>query len=505
MDVVGSIIGAVISLIRFLLKWAIKLIVWLVMRLWRLIKARPRTFGKAHFASTRQLRRGGFLGERGLIIGKAMVNGGQLVRFCADGHATVIAPPRQGKGVNFVIPNLLDHMGSVIVTDPKAENRDITIRHRETLGSVYALDLMTPANSDQFNPLDMIRVGTENEIDDAELIADLLITPDPRSAAHWDDKARQGLTGFILYMVHCVDPVLRTLPELRRLVYQEPAAFQHTLMEMAEVPIDACQGAANDLLAMLKTDEGQSVFSSMRKALRLWSIDRPAGHVVSNSSFSLMSFKREVATLYIIIAPDKMQLYAPFMRLFAGLSLAAMTRDQYRPEYPVLVMLDEARLLGRLDLLPETIAVSSGYGVRVVPIWQDIGQVKELYGDDSIVTQCALQIYFGVNKAEYAKALCDRIGQYTVHMHSTGQSGQVDEVIHAGRSRGQSEAGRPLIYPFELMQSSDVFAFVPKFPPIRCAPAPYYREKRWKGLFDYWGSPQPTTSKKTSQIVSEAA
>lgn len=223
---------------------------------------------------------------------------------------------------------VIQQMLSVIVTDPKAENRDITIRHRESLGAVYALDLMTPANSDQFNPFDMIRVGTENEIDDAELIADLLITPDPRSASHWDDKARQGLTGFILYMVHRVDPVLRTLPELRRLVYQEPAAFQHTLMEMEEVPIDACQGAANDLLAMLKTDEGQSVFSSMRKALRLWSTDRPAGHVVSNSSFSLMSFKREVATLYIIIAPDKMQLYAPFMRLFAGLSLAAMTRDQ---------------------------------------------------------------------------------------------------------------------------------------------------------------------------------
>ena len=258
------------------------------------------------------------------------------------------------------------------------------------------------------------------------------------------------------------------------------------LEAMQKSDFEICRNVANDIEAISRTDEGRSVLSNLRKALAIWSPDRPTAHLTSDSTFSLAALKDEIATLYLIIPPDKMALYAPFLRLFTGLALAAMTRDAKKPKQPVLFMLDETRLLGRLDLLPEMIAVGAGYGVQIVTVWQDRQQAIELYGDDAILKMSGLQVYFGVNDPHDAKRLCDRIGQHTVRSRSEGATGQVEDVIHAGRSVGASEAGRPVIYPAELMQSDAVFAFIPKLPAIRCRPAPYYKEKRWRGLTDVW-------------------
>jgi type IV secretion system protein VirD4 len=53
-----------------------------------------------------------------------------------------VAPARQGKGINVVIPNLLHFQGSVFVTDPKGELAAVTAAHRaERFGQkVYVLN-----------------------------------------------------------------------------------------------------------------------------------------------------------------------------------------------------------------------------------------------------------------------------------------------------------------------------------------------------------------------------
>ena len=396
-----------------------------------------------------------------------------------------------GKGTQFIVPNILSHPGSMVVTDPKAENYDITQRHRLRLGPVYRLDLIDLATSDQLNPLHMIRVGDTDEVDDASLIANLLITPDPRSSSHWDLKAREYLTAIILYLLHAKPPALHTLSELHQIVHQHEVHFDHMLETMQKMEFQLCRDVANDMETLARTDEGRSVFSNLRKAMTLWSPDRPAAQLVADSTFSLNTLKDRTSTLYLIIPPEKMALYAPFLRLFAGLALAALTRNPRKTAHPTILMLDEARLLGKLDLLPEFIALGAGYSTQIVTIWQDRQQIVELYGDDSILKMSGLQVYFGVNDPDEAKRLCNRIGQHTVRSRSEGATGQVEDILHSGHSVGASEAGRPVIYPSELMQSDDIFAFIPKFPAIRCTPAPYFQEKRFRGLYDTWRGRKP--------------
>ena len=113
----------------------------------------------------------------GRIVGR---KAGRLLRYDGDGHLVTLAPTRSGKGVSAVIPNLLDHPGSVVVTDIKGENYAVTaMRRARDLGQqVHALDPFGAAGGRAcYNPLDVIDRQNPHAPDDAAMIADMLVAP----------------------------------------------------------------------------------------------------------------------------------------------------------------------------------------------------------------------------------------------------------------------------------------------------------------------------------------
>src|SRR5436190_1431125 len=54
--------------------------------------------------------------------------------YSGDGHLMTVAPTGAGKGVGLIIPALLTYPGSVIVTDIKGENYQVTARYRRQMG-----------------------------------------------------------------------------------------------------------------------------------------------------------------------------------------------------------------------------------------------------------------------------------------------------------------------------------------------------------------------------------
>ena len=116
---------------------------------------RPDSHGSARFADMDDVRRGRLLRRKGQILGR---KAGRMLRYSGDGHLLTFAPTRSGKGVGCVIPNLLDHPGSVVVTDIKGENSAISGDWRRQLGPVYeSRPWAAPQVAATFNPLDFIR------------------------------------------------------------------------------------------------------------------------------------------------------------------------------------------------------------------------------------------------------------------------------------------------------------------------------------------------------------
>src|ERR1700721_198999 len=90
-----------------------------------------------------------FLGWEGTehvpTLGFKPSNSAKLARspltYSGDGHLMTVAPTGAGKGVGVIIPALLTYPGSVIVTDIKGENYQVTARYRRQMGKrVVVLD-----------------------------------------------------------------------------------------------------------------------------------------------------------------------------------------------------------------------------------------------------------------------------------------------------------------------------------------------------------------------------
>ena len=176
-------------------------------------------------------RAGGPPPSPGLAVGQARTGArkpGPLLRYDGPGHVLTVAPTRAGKGVGAVVPNLLDHPGPVVVTDPKGENLALTARYRAgVLGHrVVALDPFGLAPPNLFgkdgegayvgrgviergglNPLDLIPENDDGTLgpdaaDDAALIAEMLVVEDGGGGDNrfWTDEARALLTGLVLYV-----------------------------------------------------------------------------------------------------------------------------------------------------------------------------------------------------------------------------------------------------------------------------------------------------------------
>jgi len=89
-----------------------------------------------------------------------------------------------------------------------------------------------------------------------------------------------------------------------------------------------------------------------------------------------------------------------------------MMRRKHNPKAPTLFIVDEMAHLGALAALEQAVTLMRGYGVRLVMLLQNLGQLKKLYPGDSgtIVANCATLATFGMTSNLMAGAMADCLG-----------------------------------------------------------------------------------------------
>ena len=162
---------------------------------WRPFQKPESLHGDARWASERDLRKIGLRSRDGLLLGKD--KNGYLI---SDGyqHVLLFAPTGSGKGVGFVIPNLLTWAQSVVVHDIKLENFELTSGWRKQQGQeVY---LFSPADvngrSHCYNAFDFLSNKPGQVVDDVQKIANLIMPEQD----FWVNEARSLFLGVVLYL-----------------------------------------------------------------------------------------------------------------------------------------------------------------------------------------------------------------------------------------------------------------------------------------------------------------
>lgn len=177
--------------------------------------------GSAHWATQKEISKLGFEKGEGVILG-VNPNNNKLLQDDGDTHICVIAPTRSGKGVGIIVPTLLTWKHSVVVTDVKGENWNLTAGFRKNVlkQKVLKFDpLSDDGSSAHWNPLTEINFRTSKEYSDVQNIVSILSdTGDDKNGGGSNDYFKQAginlLQGVVLHLMYEAYREHKALPTL---------------------------------------------------------------------------------------------------------------------------------------------------------------------------------------------------------------------------------------------------------------------------------------------------
>ena len=353
--------------------------------------------------------------------------GGVPVGCRDDRHRTVIAGSRSGKGRSVIIPELLTYGGSAIVVDLKGENADRTAIYRaETLKqNVHVLDPFGITHSDleayraTFNPLTTLTHDNKNVAEDAARIAEALIVSTNEKDAHWDTSARMFIEGVILHVtLGSFKEERRTLATVAELL---SGSIHELLDDMGQTMTRAVKAAA---IAMEEKTEKERdiILSTIRKNLQFITYGSME-KCLSSHSFNLSELKSKPTTIYLVLPSRYMGITKQWLRLFVNLTLAEVETNPVKPEYPVQMIIDEMPMLGKMEELERAIAFVAGYGLRITNIFQDLSQLRAIYGEErseTFIGNSGIIQIFGTVDMTTSKWVSEYLDQTTILVRNEG-------------------------------------------------------------------------------------
>jgi type IV secretory pathway TraG/TraD family ATPase VirD4 len=423
-----------------------------------------------------------------------------------DRHVIAFAPSGSGKSTCLVVPTLLAWPHSAVILDVKGELWHLTAGYRaRKLGHrCLRLDLAcADGSAARYNPLLAVPRGAE-DVKHAQSIADTLVDPDGRDQPRtfWDQSAHTLLTALILHVVYIGDEP--TLAACARLLSDPTRTLNDTLDLLLTAPHDPThrQGWRRPGGAPV-TATHPLVAATARNLLDL--DPRTMSGIVATAQAHLSLFRDPVLAantaasdfepldlvtgdqpldLYLTLAPaDLNRLRGPIRIVLNQLCRALTERldfhaDSGRPRrHPLLLLLDEFTILGRLDFFGRAMAYLRGYGIRVYLSIQALSQLYDIYGrHQSITANCPVQVAFTPADLETAELLSRMTGPTTIHLAKRALANAPLSVGPRRHTLSLQEHARPLLTAEEMRRLPDTEAlvFVTGHAPIRGRREPYF-------------------------------
>ncbi|WP_205466774.1 conjugal transfer protein TraG [Novosphingobium sp. BW1] len=464
----------------------VSIVVAIAMSVWRAReRRRAETFGSAHWASERDVRRAGLLGEDGVVLGRF---GQDYLRHDGAEHVLCFAPTRSGKGVGLVVPTLLTWPGSCIVHDIKGENWQLTAGFRARHGQVLLFDPTNPKSS-PYNPLLEVRKG-EWEVRDVQNVADVLVDPEGslEKRNHWEKTSHALLVGAILHVLYAeadktLAGVASFLSDPRRGI-EATLRIMKTTRHLGEAGVHPVVAAAAQELLNKSENERSGVLSTAMSFLGLYR-DPVVAKVTGASHWRIADLISGPApvSLYLVVPPGDISRTKPLIRLLLNQIGRRLTED-LNPTgrtQRLLLMLDEFPALGRLDFFESALAFMAGYGIKAFLISQSLNQIEKAYGaNNAILDNCHVRVSFATNDERTAKRISDALGTATEMRAMKNYAGHRLSPWLGHLMVSRSETARQLLTPGEIMQlpSDDEIVMAAGVPPIRCQKARYFADPR---------------------------
>lgn len=445
---------------------------------WQPFRQQPNEFGDAHFASIAEMKKANLFEKKGCLLGKYKDK--FLVEMSFQ-HILLFAPTGSGKGVGFVIPNLLFWDNSVIVHDIKLENYEKTSGYRFKVLKQKVF-LWNPADQQGithcYNPLDWVARDMGGLVDDIQKIAKFLLPKED----FWNSEARSLVTGLMLYL-YADDARSKSLGETLRLVRSEDLAY--TLAVVLDTMGEKLHPVAYmNLGAFLNKPDKErgGVTSTASSCLELWS-NPFVDTATSKSHVNISSFRTIATSFFVGISPNNIERLRPLLQIFYQQCATMFTSKMpvKSEKIGVMMLLDEFPTLGELLEIKVGIAYYRGYKVKLFLIVQDTEQLKDIYKDagmNSFLSNSYYRITYSANNIQTAQMISNMLGKATIETEDAKKT----KYINLSPGEGNvtiSKKARDLLMPQEVINlpRDEEIILIESNPPVKCKKIFYYKEK----------------------------
>jgi len=326
----------------------------------------------------------------GGYAGKPLIYGG-------NNHVVAVGGLKSGIGAGLVIPTLMSYRGSVVVHDVRGELYDATAEHRRAMGQKVIRFAPGEADSPRFNPLDIVRVGTEHEVDDVRWVAAAVCPP----VSHFDKWAFSVITALLLHGIGEQGRAF-TLADAYQLS-QRPGIVD----ELAHGAVGVAREVAKDLMRT-SPNELSGIMSTVARYLAVYG-DALVAQATSSSDFNLDELQNgdTPVTLYLVSdyadAKRVTHVHQALLALIIkkGLSATIHSQDDHVvPHYrhKLLLLLDDYTRFERgVYGLSDGIAFMSGYGIQsyiTVRIISQDDTIIETLDREGVMANSHIRIFF---------------------------------------------------------------------------------------------------------------
>ncbi|MFY0599309.1 MAG: type IV secretory system conjugative DNA transfer family protein [Cyclobacteriaceae bacterium] len=423
------------------------------------------------------------------VLGNKGVHVGQGFYYPDQGNFLTIGGTRSGKGVNLIIPQLLNHEaynGSVVSIDVKGTLTAITAKSAHEKGhKVIILDpwgLQQKIKADHnlttatYNPFDILTEG-DDLMDDCDMLAEMLVPIKTGvSDQHWEDRARQWVSAYILYMACHVDKIERTVPYLRSLFKRGEDRRNELLYFMLDKGANTeIKENGEEIKGMFDgtAKEANTILSVILRELDVFKSPALTRNM-AQSSFDIQCITNEKTYLYVVIPAERLNSHTKWLRLILASIMTTVLRHKNKP---VLLLMDEFYSLGYMNIVAKSMGLMPEYNLQLWAIVQNLEQLKEHYPKnwETFIANSAVTTWLGIKDNFTSDHLARLMG--TKHIKYKSNAILRNELSN-GQTLDCEKQEIPVQSALQIRENfNGIYALVNGLKPMNLDKAPYYEDE----------------------------
>lgn len=378
-----------------------------------------------------------------------------------NSNVIAVGGPGTGKTFRYVLPNILNAGGSMVICDPKGSTLSTAGKYLKKKGYVVrVLDLKDKEYSWGYNPFEYLR----NEDDIFKMVELIFAANTPKNSTtqepFFDDNAKFLFLACCYYLYYKAPKEEQNLPfVLEMLNYIElsdenlnyVSPFDELFLELqTEDPMNL----AVDYYLKYRQAKGRtamSVVSTLVAKIGKYSLP-DVKRISVVDELHLRELADQKTALFLLLPDDDKSLNficsVLYMQLFQQLYDRAEEEDDDRLPLHIQIYMDEFANIALPDNFDTIIATCRSRNIGISVILQGFAQLKKDYKEawEAITAQCSTFLYMGGMEQSTHEYISKMLDKETIYTNSFGRS----RGRNGSYSKNDQMSGRELLTPGEV-------------------------------------------------------